>query len=493
MAVVRWLVVAMICGLLIWVVRDRIRILGDPNPDIAGIETTFVHAVQSRIDRGTMYADPERTPFEVYQYSPLYFELVAASLGHRYDRVEAIYRTGRTINLIADLLTALLLGWMTWRVSKGATWWAFCVGAVAFALFFAHHFAVRPDAVKTLLVLSAWALVWQPPDASKRSMASIALSALLIALAVFVKQDAAWSAVAIAIFLLVDRERRVVAVFTVTGLLVGVLLLATCHMAYGPWFLQNAVIGLGQGADPYWLLLVVRHFWNDLVAIAVLTILPVWALSSMPSELPKGRTFGVLLLLVLSAASLAKWGSTFVYLTEAMLLLLLLNATILFRRGWLGRPGLLIMAFLMVHAIASRTTITMNRYTYDVERAEADALQRSLRRDVVDRLSGSFTDSTAIITFDKDLCNLLSPHCIFATFEAEYPDLMSCDFSFPTQPRRIFDYAVLHAGVRAGEVDWMIGRGCGRLEAFLEPLDNGYVAVDTMHDYVLYRHSTFRQ
>ena len=483
----RVLLVGVIGGLLLWVVTDRVRILGDPNPDIAGVETTFVHAVLSRIDRGTMYSDPERPPFEVYQYSPLYFELVALFSGHGDERVEGIYRTGRTINLIADLFTAFLLGWLTWRMRRVAFWWAFCIGAVAFALFFAHHFAVRPDAVKTLLVLSAWALVWVVPSGSRWETKSVMASAILIALAVFVKQDAALSGVAIAVLLFLERGVRSAAVFAVTGLLAGSLFLAACLGVYGPWFIQNVVTGLGQGADLDWLTLVIEHFWNDLVAILLLSILPIWSLVSSRPDIEKGRTAAVLLLLVLSGASLLKWGSTFVYLTEAMLLLLLLNATILFDRGWHRSVGLVAMAALTVHSILSRTSLTMNRYTFEADRARHQEDQRSSRMEVVGHIDESLTDSSMVITFDKDLCNLLSPHCIFATFEAEYPDLMSCDFSFPTQPRRIFDYDALYSLVHAGDVDWMIARACGRLEDFFDPLRHGYVVVDTVNGFMLYR------
>ena len=87
---------------------NRAYLIIEPSPDIGGIETTFVHGVQSIQHHGTLYKNPEKPPYEFFQYHPCISILVALLVDKGDDPV-SIYRVGRALNLVFNLLTIALL------------------------------------------------------------------------------------------------------------------------------------------------------------------------------------------------------------------------------------------------------------------------------------------------------------------------------------------------------------------------------------------------
>ena len=472
---------------------NRVYLIIEPSPDIGGIETTFVHGVQSIQHHGTLYKNPEKPPYEFFQYHPLYFYTVALLVDKGDDPV-SIYRVGRALNLVFNLLTiALLALFMKHQLSiEKYLAWAIALGA--FSLFWSHNIAVRPDSLKTLCIVTSASLFGkyilanyyskdnQPLTDSIVSFFPIALCSTL---AFATKQDGilAMGIFPLTLWVAMGFSRAfLLGILMLLSNLLFVLLLSSTS----PLYWTNAWLGLNQGLSVPWLGYMASFHRLDLLLYGgwfVAWIIGLVRLRKNDAHKKIWLTFTIPWW-VLGLWMMLKWGSTPVYLMEAILFMLLSTA-------WLiqGRPQLynvLLVSMMLFSGLWYGQGNSMSHRFAQVDRydhLQEDALRK---KKLADYLKNELHDNESVVSFDKALNVYLYPNLYWSTYEAEYPNGMDCAFQFPFGPRKIFSLDSLHSDLTQGKLPYVIARPCNRINEMLDLAQYDYHCTDTLYGYFLY-------
>lgn len=103
-----WVSVCVLISLLVF----RITLLFSYDAHIYGIENNFVYSIQRLMQGFGLYTDPEQLPYAINMYSPFYFS-IAAFIGNIFqlnpDEPIQIFRLSRSVSLICDIITCLIL------------------------------------------------------------------------------------------------------------------------------------------------------------------------------------------------------------------------------------------------------------------------------------------------------------------------------------------------------------------------------------------------
>ncbi|HWV33257.1 MAG TPA: hypothetical protein VN038_26545, partial [Dyadobacter sp.] len=124
------------------------------SPDISGSEASGIAAIQLLLDGQDIYTDPEKAPFRLTQYTPLYFTIVTflvKIVGWTGIDVHKIYLASRLVSNLFTLATVSIAGYFIYRVTKQKIA-ALLTGLVLFhVLSFWFLTTSRPDSLLVLL------------------------------------------------------------------------------------------------------------------------------------------------------------------------------------------------------------------------------------------------------------------------------------------------------------------------------------------------------
>ncbi len=197
--------------------------------NMGGVDQNVVYGTVRILHGEPLYGDPERPPFPIIQYSPLFFymhALVCVASGIGAEEVQEIYVSGRIFSLILNLVgcwvlfqIALLLG-----LSRRSAW-------IASAFYFCSLFMMyylRPDALYSMVFwLHVWIMVRSDGTGiSGRRIWTLAATALLCILA---KQSGIIVVVFTALFLIhrsgMRSLPRFIVAFLFQSMIAGALML----------------------------------------------------------------------------------------------------------------------------------------------------------------------------------------------------------------------------------------------------------------------------
>jgi hypothetical protein len=295
--------------------------------DIAGIEESTVVSVKRLFFHLPLYGDPVQYPFFTFQYPPVYSWLLYTGcllLGINPGQdVHSLYVLGRMLNLFANIGSA----WLLYRMLKN-----FQVPdsiskpmAALSLLFLAKHgFAVRPDSLKSFLVMAFIYCLVEDLRKQKHSL----LLYVFLGIIPFVKHDSIIF-IAAALYFHLAKRNFVALKKAIAGLsFAGIAMLALLFGQFGFDFFRN-IIGTNieyLNFSPLlitswvfikkaWLLLIIcfaffnraKHVFRENESLQFLKI-----------------TF--LFVLVWSFALTLKFGSDIVYFTDLQNLSILLSA-----------------------------------------------------------------------------------------------------------------------------------------------------------------------
>ena len=453
----------------LFVLAKRIQIVYDYNENVEGLEHTFVFATQQNQNYGTIYFNPENFPYSIYQYVPVYFDLVSSLVNDTIDP-RPIYIIGRWINLIANLFTAVFVFLFCGRIFKLDLLTSLTAALISFTFFYAHAYAFRPDSLKILLSFISLFLIVL--GTIERKYMAILAGSFFGALCLFTKQDGFLLGFVCLIFFIYYKDFKACLYF-ILGYTFCLIILALIYIyPNAENFYLNVVVGLNQGISFDWFRLILRLYYQDLYLLIFTLSIIIWATLTTKSE----GTFKALLLVTIvylffEIFGMLKWGSTFVYLSEAILLSFILATVCVVRLIRLYSQRSFILSsyffFTMFLSLIFIDDDSMNRYWPDSEKLNAnkDLYQKKLT--IGNSLRENWLSTgDLILSFDKGLNNFISEYVIFGTYEVEYPDFMRCDFNYPFQPNRIFTYDQLFDDINAGKVQYLISRNCDQIERF---------------------------
>jgi hypothetical protein len=173
---------------------------------------------------------PQRPPWTIHVYTPLFTALVALT-----DRLGADgFAAGRLISYACIVATALLIGATGWR-RTGLVAWAVAAIYLTQPLFALWGALVRPDSLAVLF--SALAVVVVDRCTGRRMLL---LSLALFLAAGLTKQTAVSGLLASAIYLAM-RNRRQAATFVVAGSVIGTAAVLSLHIGSDGWFFFHTV------------------------------------------------------------------------------------------------------------------------------------------------------------------------------------------------------------------------------------------------------------
>ena len=184
-----WLIIGLL-GLVTLYVRVNVIFLA--NPDVGGIESNVIYSVLRLMAGYPLYQNPEQAPYAITQYSPIYYYMTAGLsklVGLTADDVYGVYATGRLISLVAN-------GFYVWGIILLArrlqlpTYVALLTGVLVFSLLPPQSYG-RPDSLyNALTIWTIWAVLRWSVACTEPLKYGAALTAFLVAVALFSKQSA---------------------------------------------------------------------------------------------------------------------------------------------------------------------------------------------------------------------------------------------------------------------------------------------------------------
>jgi hypothetical protein len=259
----------------------RICLLGSWITDISGDEQNVVYSIQMLLHNGALYASPALPPFPITQYCPLYYVLcglAARILGVDPSAgIHQIYVIGRTLDLVCNLLSALLVYKIAKRIFRLSEIHARLLFFMSFTFSFAANFAVRPDSLADLMAIGSiyYFLLYQQSLKTRLDWIRLLFPAILFSgLSLFSKQSGIQLIIIFLGFSFLIKDWKSFGGIVVLGALVyGSFLGITLH--YYPFFLQNVIGGISNGISlRFFLLLIIGN------KLFILSVLPFIVLSA---------------------------------------------------------------------------------------------------------------------------------------------------------------------------------------------------------------------
>jgi|GEM_PF-789579 len=468
-----WVTVAV---LLIVVVHLGLRVYMVPQyrTELGGVEHNSVHAIQKLLLDLPLYQDPEQLPFDVIQYTPAYFVLCAGVgkiIGITGEDARSVFLLSRVIGLTLTLLTCLVV----YRIctENGADIWSTALASGLVFCSYTEHFYSRPDALQSFASITAvlYFTRWLR-DPNWKILTACAGFAVL---GFFAKQSGALMITIPALYLLLHRNWKAFASYSVAILLFLGAGLAFIFLDTTPWiFWQNTVQGLANGYS--------TMMWGELFEPATYKYFIGWHILAVVLLVEGFRGNGSALRFFALAVPLAiafglltglKSGSRLNYLHEGLTLTFMGVAILLgsgkpFRwkhfTGWaFACYGLLFMAF--------RTKSTENwAHVDDPDAARMAEYQADLTvRDVLLNELDLKPNEHIFVTYRDYLDHLLVQQSVM-----KQHDIVK--FS----KDRLYDYAAFHTAMRDGTVRFVVTDHPERPVTFLDSTYTDWVPIRTV-------------
>jgi len=218
---------------------------------IQGVEHNVIHTVQTLSMGQPIYTPPDAPPFDMTQYSPLYYVLTAGVL--RILDVSpldgsTVAAVARCVSLICGLaLVALLWTMMRLRMPAGP---ALAVCAFAVVVSAPWYFLARPDALTDLLILASIGATLAMATAGDRTAHAWAVAAAVAAvLALAAKQNGVQATMILFASILWLRRWRLLATAVITTLIIAGIAWHLTTTFLGGEVKANAIDGLDNGVD----------------------------------------------------------------------------------------------------------------------------------------------------------------------------------------------------------------------------------------------------
>ncbi|WP_090156072.1 ArnT family glycosyltransferase [Dyadobacter soli] len=223
------------------------------SPDISGSEMSGISAIQLLLDGEDIYTDPEKAPFRLTQYTPLYFTIVTflvKIVGLTGVDVHKIYLASRLVSNFFTLSAVSIAGYFIYRVTKQKIA-AFLTGLALFhVLSFWFLTTSRPDSLLVLLTTLFIVSVYYGLENKDQKLWFLAI--FIGVSAFFVKQSGAILPISAGVFWLAQRDFKMLLKLTAFGILTFGIYLAILPINTIQLFFLNIVGGVANSASWGW-------------------------------------------------------------------------------------------------------------------------------------------------------------------------------------------------------------------------------------------------
>lgn len=298
----------------------RLDLINCYNPEIGAVDMNVVYGIQRILAGEPLYQNPLQPPYAVIQYMPLHYYIVAGIAkvtGIGFTAVQDIYALSRTLALLFNLLTVLLLIFIFRSLRTG--WRTAVTWAMFLLILLPQHYYLRCDSLELLCFTAA--LLGAFRYAERPSPRWLLFTAVFTALCILSKQNGILIAGIIGCYLLIaEKNIRQAIYYTLQTAAFTLLLLLLFTQGDLQSFYENAWLGLKNGIDifffkkPYFFL--IPFFLTALPAIYFF----------LKKGTPKYQQLiatGLILSFAFASVTAIKIGSDINYYTEFILFLLL--------------------------------------------------------------------------------------------------------------------------------------------------------------------------
>lgn len=236
-----------------YLLRYGIAVAGGDITEIRGQEPLILAGITKTMSGFPLYTPVNAPPFDLMQYTPLYYYLVAcvsSVMGIGPDEVARITGLGRFISLGFAIVDSAVLLLILRRFLRVRLLFAAIATALVWMLHAPWDFMARPDALVSLCFTCAVGLTilgLRRERMNYRSYACFAAAAFLGFTAFLAKQNGAQICVVLMLFFLIRREWRAAIIVGVSSVLPLILVIALGPRIFGIDYADNVVGGLNNG------------------------------------------------------------------------------------------------------------------------------------------------------------------------------------------------------------------------------------------------------
>ena len=231
------------------IIMYRLLICINYTPEISVGETNNIWNALNVANGRSMYCNPEDTPFEIFQYTPLsQFPIVVLAKMYNSQSPNYYYNvlvSGRILSLMLNILTFYLIFLLLFKRLKIDKTISLAAAVAGFGLLTHLAFAVRPDALSLCLtILSVYIFSIAYFEGNVRYLV---FSGLLFALSFFAKQDSFLILSALGLCLLIQKQWKSIMIVAFSFLSSFGVFLMIFYFIFGKYFFLSIIGGLAQG------------------------------------------------------------------------------------------------------------------------------------------------------------------------------------------------------------------------------------------------------
>lgn len=472
---IRALVLAALAGVLAWNLWLRWNMLHQHRVELGGVELNVIHGIQKVMLGQALYEDTEKPPFDVIQYTPVYY-LVCAGIGKAIglagDDARANFLVSRWVSLFAWLLTGLLV-YRACRAAGAASWSSAMAAGVTLCCAWEQSFS-RMDSL--VLATSAATVLYVIKWSVTGDLRMLRIAAVVAVIGLFTKQSGAVMVAVPVIHLVLARKWVPLrAVLLTMGITTAIGIAITLSLGTPLAVYQNTVLGLRNGfSSMLYRVLFDPATYKYFIGWHILLIVIVY--QAFRSDNAPLRFLGIAVVSSLAFALItgSKYGSALNYLQESLMLTFIGTVVLMVhvaQRAWHSWLAWSFAAYGGLFA-AYRTNAMLSHY----REGEPDARNVQLLH-----------DDEAVRDVLKNDLGLKPDEKIFITYRG-YLELFFTGQSMLTQKDiviysrdRLFDYTAFRRAMTDGTVRFVIMDGPPRQVTYLDSTYTGWQPVRTVH------------
>lgn len=231
---------------VMFILAYRVMISFSYSPEISVGETNNIWNSLNVANGKDLYSNPENTPFEIFQYTPL-SQIPTLIAAHLFDSESNNYTynvmvIGRLFNLLFNLLTFYLIFLLLKNRLKVSNTLSLAASVCGFGLLTHLSFAIRPDSMSLFLIIISIYFFSKAYFQEKRYYFIIA--GFSFAFSFFAKQDSFLILSALLCCLLLQRNWKYFFVLATVFILSISLLLVLFKLIFGQFFFISIFGGI---------------------------------------------------------------------------------------------------------------------------------------------------------------------------------------------------------------------------------------------------------
>ncbi len=465
----------------------RLFICINYNPELSVGETNNIWNALNVANGKPLYTNPEDTPFEIFQYTPLsQLPVIAAAKYFNSTSENYAYYVmvlGRLFSLIFNILTFYIV-YITLKNSLNVSRTLSLAAAITgFGLLTHLAFAIRPDAMS--LFLTILSVCFFSKAYFQKQYSYYIYCGVTFGISFFAKQDSFLILSALGLFLLINKSWKELLTLAVSFLVSFVSLLFIFKVVFGNFFLFSIVGGLSQGYSAVQAYDVFKRFLTFYGVLLCIGITGIFVL--VKNVLPEKRGFFLLILCMVSfliaASSSLKLGSWMNYYTPFVIYVIILVYYVI---NYLTQKN---NRRQIETIIVCATIIYISVFLYlQVFHYTAPFLKYSESKKKYASIAEKFNDfkkeveanNSIVFTFDKRIKLLLFKNTIFPNTEYYHHTLFSYDGYNKLNDKQKLAYYIFDSNLN--------GEQLSALNYYKVPLSS-FIVKEKKMNYVIYKYN----